>query len=958
MIPNYRLPQVTIEQAFADEGSNTLDRNRAVVVGPAYQHADAGSDNLVWSTYSEGGTLTYTSRKSDGSTAVKPAGHVVDADNVILRARDIRLTLWTKGSATNTPSASQFRTYAADPTGSLLQWNNAAGFLDLDNPAVVQSFDAGRAPQPGDLLAITGDLGTVTRKVLELVGKDTAASVGGYGHYGVAATGVDAATVVSSSVTIADATLTDTNGSAELFARRYGTFPTTGGLAVRLVITCLTSGNRDTAVFKATANGRTVAIANAAGDDGITDFTVFGDADVSIDLGAGINAWTAGDTFTVDLVFANASSAALISGSVTLTGYNFVTAKTRKASTLFVEVNNVDEEGNVTLRISDSSGHMVPWVEEVDAAGDVDITRDYDGGQITFNASAALTAIAYRGLRLSANITPPGRSSTVFDKLRLDAPIGLADGQPGLRVVAHQVYTGPVSAIEPLTGSENFVVAGEAVTDLAISVSVSGYENDLDSVKPALTGFGQVAPEWRSVTPADSAESLVLITSTQDIVDLVGSTALASELGFGLQAALNAAGKPVWALRTKGASRQDFLDAITTLATRSDLYAIAPLTDDEQILADFAAHAQAMSADDVKKFRKVYGSTDSPGEYPILTTVDNGQAVTATVTAGDGGAFTLVTFNQDAVDLEALSISKGDKLKVTGSGATYLIDRRTGPKTLVLQAGPAAPLTAAGAVEIIAAETDANIARFVWQRSQRLGSGVSQDRRIVNIWTHNGIVDTQDGSFVRIPNRFLAAEVAGYRTALLPQESMTRKPVSVITDAPAMYSMFGRAVLDEMAANGVWIVTQNGPNLTPFHRHQLTTAASDNPLYNEDNAGVIYDFVCFDIDDIYEPLIGNRNVTRQTQVELKNLILAKLVEATQADPTSVVGPMLVDFYGRSGESGTVDVDFDPDFRDSFLIFSELEIPLPLNNVRVRLLARTINVNGTQTSRLVVQPVVA
>jgi hypothetical protein len=361
----------------------------------------------------------------------------------------------------------------------------------------------------------------------------------------------------------------------------------------------------------------------------------------------------------------------------------------------------------------------------------------------------------------------------------------------------------------------------------------------------------------------------------------------------------------------------------------------------------------------VKRFRRGYIGTDSPGEYPILDVRNDETTFSASIALGTNNLFNLVTFvDEDGdLDLEQLVITRGDKLVISADGAEYPIEAVTGATTLLLQVGPALAV-AATPVTLVAADTPENTARFVYNRSERLGSTVEEDRRISNLWSHRGVLDLQDGTPRVIPNRFGACEAAGLRTALQPQEGLTRTEMTYITDAPAMHTLFTPALLDSMAARGVWIVTQNSPDSVPFIRHQITAAVSNGSLYYEDSAGTNIDAVCFAIDAVIEPKIGKRNATPRTVSEIKNELIDMLSDLTEEAYDSIIGPQLANFYNTAGEQGTIDVEIDPVFKDRINVRVVLEIPLPLNNIRVVVLARTIRGDGGTTVNTVSTSVIS
>lgn len=957
MINNYQVPQATIAQVLEETANPLLDRIHAVVVGPAFVHADSAAGNLVWDEYTANTVFGFR-RLVDGSP-VALGNEVIDLGSVQLRARDLRLELFNKGTTTGTPSTTQFRTYAPDPTGELLLFNGADGISNTNDVSVVEAFDKGRAPAPGDLFRITTNLGTVERKVVSLIGRDLASAAGSRTYFGALpwqdSSADNQITVAYTNVAFTAPPVIDAYGNdAELFFHRFGRIAPTGGLRISAEITCTQAGDRTSAVFSAVVNGAPVAISNvAAVGAGVTDFTLFDDLDFSVERSG--NNWAQGDRFTLTIDIETSGDLNLLDdgNEVDVAGYTFNDSKRRIPSTLHIEVIAIADNGNTTLRISDSSGLLTPVTKVVSGATTAEL--NYDGGVIEVAIAASWTYTTGRrhvGQRESVLVTPPSRSSQIFDKVRLNGPIGLSGSQTGVQVQSYVSFTGTVPATEAVLGATNYLVSEDGLETEGVTAAVNGYPLPADSVKSAVSGFGDIAVVFRAAKPVGTTEGLVPADSEDDIVEYVGSSRLESQLGYGAKLALGGSQqKRIYLLNTGADTVEAFAAALQKLESSEFVYTIGFATANPEAQRLLAGHALRMSASDQKRFRRGYVGVDSPGEYPILSSRGDGSTYSASISAGTGGNITLVTFQDNDVNLELLEITRGDKFRIDATGDEYLIDFVAGEKTLVLQEGPVAPVAVTPS-SVIAADTPANTARYVWTQAAVLGANPEERRRVSLIWTHRGVLDLKDGNPTAIPNWVGACEAAGLRTALQPQQSLTRTEVSFINSAPSMYTEFSSAVLDQMAARGVWIVTQRSADRVPYIRHQITTSVSNGSLYYEDSVGTNVDTICFGIDDIVEPLIGKRNATPKTVAEIKNLLIDFLSDQTEDAYDSVLGAQIVNFYNKAGEAGTLDVEIDANFKDRINVTVILEIPLPLNNIKVVVLARTIRLdNGTTVNAL-------
>ena len=947
MISNYTRPQTEIFQVLEDTTNPLLDRIHAVVIGPAYVHADLDAGNLNFVDYNQADSLSYTMVK-DGSVETKDALYPVDEASVQLQARELRFELF---------GPVEFAPLQSDPTGAVIEYT--ANFYDTEDPAAALDFDNGRIPTPGDIYKITTDIQTnpIERRVVGILGKDLAAEAGDVTYAGAQAwtPSVDESVLelVSTNITgvdTADFVIDSFTADEFVYLMRNGRNVTSdyGGLLLNIVIAC-TNGTGAVAgsTFSATINGVPTSLtAAASGSD--TEFTLnLGTGEIVLTLGDYLT-WQTGDRFNLNLYHELAVVPTLFDTATDLAGYTYAESIRRSNTSLVVEITAVASETSFSAKIYDTAGLTTPRTVQILSNNTLQsFTVDHDGGEIVFDITPATTARFHVGQRYIIPVTPPRRSTTEFDKVQLNAPIGSGYGSV-IEVTAYATYTGEITAQEPVLGATNFTVDSDSVELSAdpLTVAIPGYPLASDSVKEAVDGYGKVAVIWRANITAGDNEGIVAIDSPQDILDNFGSYGIGSELGYGLLKALQGAqGKRVYAMNTGGASESAFQSAFAKLEAVRDVYTIAILTENEEIMKMGAAHARAMSLPAVKQFRRCYVGTDSPGQFPVLSVKEDESPYIASIGQGPGGLNNLVQFS-DPIDLNSITINRGDLLVVAGDESYAIEEVQSVPLvgggetiTIVLQTSVPVAYPAV-AVQVIAADTAENTARYVWERSERLGANAEEDRRISNIWQDRG---TLAGKV--IPNRFGACEIAGLRTALQPQQGLTRTEVSYIESAPAMYTRFRPALLDQMAARGVWIIAQNSAEGPVYVRHQLTTAVSNGSLYYEDNAGTNVDTICFALDDITDPLIGKRNATPSTVLEIKNKHIALLMSLSQADPASLIGPQILDFFNSEGESGTIDVAIDPNFKDRINEFIGVEIPLPLNNVRIVVSARTIKQDG-------------
>ena len=242
-----------------------------------------------------------------------------------------------------------------------------------------------------------------------------------------------------------------------------------------------------------------------------------------------------------------------------------------------------------------------------------------------------------------------------------------------------------------------------------------------------------------------------------------------------------------------------------------------------------------------------------------------------------------------------------------------------------------APATTATAIELIKADKVANTVEYVGAIAHKYSS-----RRASVVFCDGGTT-TEDDRVVEVPNRFLAAEIAGISSAVVPQQSITHTVIQGINKASRMYSRYTTAQLDDIAASGVLIVTQDTKGTDCYIRHQLTTEMDKGSLYFEESCTRNLDNISYALADIVNKYIGKANVTTSALRAIKIDITAALTEFTQNSTDDMVGPSLVDW-------DNLEVYQDPKFKDRVIINVNLYLPLPLNNIKLFAMAYVATVS--------------
>jgi hypothetical protein len=186
-------------------------------------------------------------------------------------------------------------------------------------------------------------------------------------------------------------------------------------------------------------------------------------------------------------------------------------------------------------------------------------------------------------------------------------------------------------------------------------------------------------------------------------------------------------------------------------------------------------------------------------------------------------------------------------------------------------------------------------------------------------------------STIKLPNFYIAAELAGLRSAVQPQQGLTNTQVESISAAPSMYTKYNEKSLNDIAEQGTWIITQDYEGGDIYIRHQLTTDSKNGSLYYEDSVGVNIDEISYAINNILFKYIGKRNANAKTVTQVYNDVFTILFERTRVSPDIEIGPALLGF-------NSLTVGIDKVQKDRINVDVNLDVPLPLNSIVVNLRA--------------------
>ena len=960
MILNYTEPQLNIDQILSVEVPS-VPRQSAVIVGTQYVSPGFES-NFEYETFSDGGgnlELTFVDT-DDVSKTVDPEGLVykLDTNSVDVLVKDAEFDLFTAFDEVNGINAEPGEL----PNQVITEQNlRVAGAGELWNEL------RGRPISIGDTVYCYNDYtggDLVKRKVTGFIGKEISSTFGtGTGMGGppnsdtlfgaansnpaVTSTGaasyqIDGYTAPSSyedtnpaiaqTGTNSIAAAVNINGTSILTEGAvYDGVGVYAGVQLNLRITSYNSVD-DTGVAALTStdgiinttvtfshNSTTLTFNLASSSTGVST--------IAFDFVSGVTAPTLNQAFSVSILteYTPLDLTEIHDGASNFLGL--------KDNTFYLKVITGNyNTGAAVLQAYDALGTLFPYTISIPYGSEGPTTVDLGSGMEAVILNEEVIALPQNGFRKNdiyfINAVAAKNSTTEFSGLILDGPA---------------TRSGTVESIK-IRGKANGSVKANQANDNGFELNVNGtsvdYFGDLTwfvpsrnvgyQYVPLLDGIGSAYLNWRAAAVPAETEGAIQITSYSDLTDF-GPAVPGNDIAYAAKIANDRiTGNTFYVLRTSGDAAEDITAALEKIENTDLTYALAIISEDPDAFLTGIEHAEAMSAKNVKNFRRVYFGAKCPTEFTVVETDTEGNPTQATVTSY-AGLYRYVTFTSD-VQLQTKEVRKGDILSIQGN--RLIVEQVVSQTELLITAATALNYEENPAVtaSVIKPNNALNQATFITNLATAANS-----RRGALIWCDSPVTLDSAGNAIQLHPKFIAAEVAATRSILAPQLGLSRTKISSVSEAPAMYAKYKRNVLNSIAANGVMIITQDNEGADVVIRHQLTTDSSNGNLYYEDSVGVNVDNLSFKLKDTLDKYVGRRNVTPSTLGTIRHDIFRILEDARTTSIADLeIGPQIINFYDEEGRAGKVTVKAHPTFKDRIQVKVRVAIPLPMNVIEVEI----------------------
>lgn len=631
----------------------------------------------------------------------------------------------------------------------------------------------------------------------------------------------------------------------------------------------------------------------------------------------------------VGIPVAASAIAPLASSHITVNPTSTTITTSPKVDTVFqIAVTAVTDDTKVDYQITDSAGLYTMQTKTATVGNKTTVELGTTG----YTAELTFTTDVKKGEAATIGIKAETVSKTLFNGIRLSAtPVPLADWEtykttPIPKYAACKAFTGWLDDVEATI--EEGTTGPEVNWKNKPVLKVQGADVNF------ISKIGKLYQQFRVMLKPGVTDDVYTIKNVEDIQKYFGTIAIENDLAYGCASALEgSAGRAIYALRVRDNTAAAYLEALNKVETNASTYSFAILNEDMDVLQIVKEYVEKRSHPENKKWCRALCGIDMPGAYTLATTDLQGNPINADIVPSpQNSTYLLELANRTQFDFLDIAlagmttnINPGDKVVLLSTGAEYTIARVSSSRVLVLEDGPAGGVSNQ-AIKLVKADTPINAGEYVAAIAEKLNN-----RRFTVVYCDRGTVGVEDADGdmrqMIVPNRFLAATVAGLASAVVPQAPITRTEITTIDAATRMYTQYTQLMLDDIAKHGVLLITQDVKNQPCYIRHQLTTETDKGSLYYEESCTRNLDNISYSVVDALEGYIGKSNVTSSALRSIMNSVTDVLTGFTQDSPNDLIGPSLINWEELT-------VEQDPVFKDRVIVRVKLYLPLPLNNIKV------------------------
>lgn len=371
-----------------------------------------------------------------------------------------------------------------------------------------------------------------------------------------------------------------------------------------------------------------------------------------------------------------------------------------------------------------------------------------------------------------------------------------------------------------------------------------------------------------------------------------------------------------------------------------DVYALAILSQDDEVNSIWASHVTTMSAKTRKRERIVFLSTVEPTRALDTLVASGGTGNTV----GNGG----LTFDTGLTELEqllleagldpstTLAATDGVYLDVESDGKRYSVEEINGTLlTLRTTFSPGENTDGYYSTTGISGTLiDVSFGVRIRGALLTLPNGQPDKNKIANTYGEKGqrfanrrvyltMPDTVsmviEGVEQNVPGYFLNAAMVGIIASAPPQQTMTAAPVVGVSRVERSFPYFNDSQLDIIAGGGVWIYHQENPQAPVTVRHALSTDRT-SVVTQSDNITRQLDFAA-----------------KAQRIALKGPMSRLNIDENSADTANTVLQSVIEFLVGKGFIKNIKVNgIEVLGEDKYQIDESAEVFAPINGIVIRM----------------------
>jgi hypothetical protein len=477
----------------------------------------------------------------------------------------------------------------------------------------------------------------------------------------------------------------------------------------------------------------------------------------------------------------------------------------------------------------------------------------------------------------------------------------------------------------------------QSVTELCMQAGITAFNSEWASggalvALPVMAGAVYVEHRDRVATACATVGTVAEVTNVASILGVVHPD---NPLAYGVyKALLNSNGQEVKYVGVCGQTYEldleDWLEALDKLVGRDDVYQVVALTQELNIHQAVLALCDAQSTAEKGRWKIGWMNLAASEVIGIYTALPSGSPVLATITDDpdtSGTQYTIVEVTNG--EFITQGVRAGDMVRAlyTSDGmggiaySEFVVDAVINEESLRLLTGPAAAVNTPSKIEIWRTLTKTELAA-----EQATKPGLFSSRRAYLVWP-----DQLSDSGMTVKGYFLCAALAGLRSGVLPQQGLTNVEIIGFDDLSRVDPFFSANQLDTLAASGYWIVIQDNNDGSVYTRHQLSTGNQDSLFEKEQNITTNLDEISMLFLARMKQFIGRGNVTPAMIDIIRGEILAQVASLKNTITVARLGPQVID-------AEILELRVHPTLRDRVLARIALELPFPLNNIELHLIA--------------------